>query len=79
MNTKIPGKTFVAEDKGKVPGAYYIKKNHHRPGGHVCDCGYMVSSTARGRGRATSMCEHSQDVALDRGFKAMQSLRLTGR
>jgi len=32
----------------------------------------MVSSKARGKGLATSMCEHSQQIALDLGYKAMQ-------
>ena len=32
----------------------------------------MVSGAARGRGLATAMCEHSQRVALEMGFKAMQ-------
>ena len=32
----------------------------------------MVSSKARGKGLATSMCEHSQKIALDLGYKAMQ-------
>lgn len=57
---ELPEKTFVAEDEGKILGTYYVKKNHPGPGGLVCNCGYMVSSAARGRGLATSMCEHSQ-------------------
>ncbi|MFS1525223.1 N-acetyltransferase family protein [Microbulbifer sp. 2304DJ12-6] len=32
----------------------------------------MVSSFARGRGLATTMCRHSQNIALDLGYKAMQ-------
>ena len=32
----------------------------------------MVSSVARGKGLATIMCEHSQKVALELGYKAMQ-------
>ena len=32
----------------------------------------MVSESARGRGLATSMCEHSQNLAREMGFKAMQ-------
>ena len=67
-----PAKTFVAEDNGVVLGTYYIKKNHPGPGSHVCNCGYMVSGEARGRGLATAMCEHSQDIARELGFKAMQ-------
>ena len=36
------------------------------------DCGYMVSAAARGRGLATAMCEHSQSIARELGYKAMQ-------
>lgn len=32
----------------------------------------MVSSQARGKGIATMMCVHSQKIALDLGYKAMQ-------
>ena len=32
----------------------------------------MVSPVARGKGLATSMCEHSQKIALELGYKAMQ-------
>jgi len=38
----------------------------------VCNCGYMVSSTARRRGVATAMCEHAQNTASALGYKAMQ-------
>lgn len=69
---EYPRKTYVAEEDGKVLGTYYIKTNHEGPGAHVCNCGYMVSSTARGQGLATSMCEHSQKEALKLGYKAMQ-------
>ena len=68
----IPDKTFVVEENNQVLGTYYIKKNHPGPANHVCNCGYMVSASARGRGLATSMCKHSQEIALQMGFKAMQ-------
>ncbi|MYB88552.1 MAG: GNAT family N-acetyltransferase [Proteobacteria bacterium] len=67
-----PRKTFVIEDDHKVLGSYYIKTNISGPGDHVCNCGYMVSSEARGQGLATAMCEHSQKVAVELGYKAMQ-------
>ena len=69
---EVPRKTFVVEEAGNTLGTYYIKTNQQGPGDHVCNCGYMVSSTARGRGLATAMCEHSQDVAKTLGYKAMQ-------
>ena len=67
-----PRRTYVAEENGKVLGTYYLKTNQAGPGNHVCNCGYMVSSTARGKGLATLMCQHSQDVARELGYQAMQ-------
>ncbi len=69
---EAPKKTYVFEDKGRIVGTYFLKTNQAGPGSHVCNCGYMVASTARGRGLATAMCEHSQKVARALGYKAMQ-------
>ena len=69
---ETPRKTFIAEENNCILGTYYIKTNQAGPGSHVCNCGYMVSSKARGRGLATSMCEHSQKIAKELGYKAMQ-------
>lgn len=69
---KQPRNTFIAEENGQVLGTYYIKTNQYGPGKHVCNCGYMVSSLARGKGIATAMCEHSQKTAVQLGYKAMQ-------
>jgi L-amino acid N-acyltransferase YncA len=67
-----PRKTFVVESGGVIYGTYFLKTNHAGPGKHVCNCGYMVASKARGRGLATQMCEHSQLVAKELGYRAMQ-------
>lgn len=67
-----PAQTFVASNEDEVLGSYYITRNHDGPGAHVCNCGYMVSPSARGQGLATLMCEHSQQHALTLGYKAMQ-------
>jgi len=67
-----PRRTYVLEEKGKILGTYYIKTNQPGPDGPVCNCGYMVASEARGRGLASAMCEHSQSVARQLGYKAMQ-------
>ena len=64
--------TFVAEDKGVVLGTYYIRANQAGGGKHVCNCGYMTSESATGRGVARSMCAHSLWHARMRGFRAMQ-------
>lgn len=67
-----PRKTFVVEEASEILGTYYLKTNQAGPGDHVCNCGYMVSESARGRGLATAMCEHSQLTARDLGYLAMQ-------
>ena len=67
-----PRKTFVLTENGTILGTYYIKTNHPGPGSHVCNCGYMVASDARGRGLAAAMCLHSQQIAKELGYKAMQ-------
>ena len=67
-----PNKTYVAEEDGKILGTYYLKTNQSGPGKHVCNCAYMVSNAERGKGLATKMCEHSQKIALELGYKAMQ-------
>lgn len=69
---KTPIKTYVVEENGQILGTYYLKTNQAGPGNHVCNCGYMVSSMARGKGLATVMCVHSQKVAIELGYKAMQ-------
>ena len=69
---EMPRLTFVVEEGGQILGTYYLKTNQGGPGEHVCNCGYMVASSARGRGLATAMCEHSQQIAKKLGYKAMQ-------
>ena len=65
-------KVFVFEEDGAILGTYGIKPNMPGLGGHVCNCGYMVAKNARGRGVATALCKHSQQMAVELGFKAMQ-------
>ncbi|MEO0406291.1 MAG: GNAT family N-acetyltransferase [Cyanobacteria bacterium P01_A01_bin.135] len=70
---EVPQATYVARDEaGPILGTYYIKPNQPALGSHVCNCGYLVASAARGRGVATLMCEHSQQEARRLGFRAMQ-------
>lgn len=64
--------TFVAEDEGQVVGTYFLRANQAGGGSHVCNCGYMTSLKATGRGVARAMCQHSLDHARARGFRAMQ-------
>jgi GNAT superfamily N-acetyltransferase len=63
---------FLAEDAGQIIGTYYLRANQRGGGGHVANCGYMVAEGSTGRGVARTMCEHSLDVARERGFTAMQ-------
>ena len=72
-----PKETYVAleresENKSCILGTYYIKPNQPALGAHVCNCGYAVNESARGKGIATLMCEHSQQEARRLGFLAMQ-------
>jgi len=65
---------FVAVDEpgGEVVGTYYLRPNFDGGASHICNCGYVVSERARGRGIAARMCEHSQAEAVARGYRAMQ-------
>ena len=64
--------TFVAHVDGMIVGTYYLKPNQAGGGAHVCNCGYMTSRQAQGRGVARAMCLHSMAHARARGFRAMQ-------
>ena len=64
--------TFVAEDQGAIVGTYYIRPNQGGGGAHVCNCGYVTDVSARGKGVARAMLEHSLDEARRQGFRAMQ-------
>ena len=73
MWIEIPAATYVAEDEqGNILGTYYIKPNQPTLGAHVANCGYMVAARSRGMGIASQMCEHSQDLAVNMGYRAMQ-------
>lgn len=69
----LPVATFVScGGDGTVLGSYFIKQNQPGLGAHVCNAGYVVAAQARGQGIAAAMCEHSQQEARARGFRAMQ-------
>jgi L-amino acid N-acyltransferase YncA len=70
---ETPQATYVCEDIDEnIIGTYYIKPNQPALGAHVCNCGYIVHERVRGQGVASTMCKHSQEVAVKLGFKAMQ-------
>ncbi len=62
----------VAEEEGRILGSSYIKPNQLGGGAHVCNAGYAVAEAARGKGVAAALCEHSQALAREQGFAAMQ-------
>ena len=64
--------TFVAEEHGAILGTYFMRPNQAGGGAHVCNCGYMTSAAATGRGIARLMCQHSLHHARARGYRAMQ-------
>ena len=69
---ETPRATYVAERDGQILGTYYIKTNQAGGGSHVCNCGYITAPAARGQGVARAMCVHSQRVARELGYEAMQ-------
>ena len=68
----LPNRTYVYEKDGEILGSYYLKTNQSGGGAHVCNYGYMLYEATRGQGVATQMCEHSQEVARELGYLAMQ-------
>ena len=68
-----PAKTvFMAEIEGTPLGTYYIRRNQDGGGAHVCNCGYITSPEARGKGIARAMLDHSLAEARAHGYRAMQ-------
>jgi ribosomal protein S18 acetylase RimI-like enzyme len=68
-----PKATYIAkDDAGILVGTYYLKTNFPGQGSHVCNCGYVVAESARGRGFASAMCIHSQEQARAAGYRCMQ-------
>lgn len=67
-----PHHSFVAKENGRVTSSYYLKPNAAGPGSHICNCGYMVDPAYQGKGIAKALCIHSQQVAIESGYQAMQ-------
>lgn len=64
--------TFVAEENGAILGTYVMRANQAGGGRHVCNCAFMTSTEATGRGVARRMCGHALEHARTRGYRAMQ-------
>jgi ribosomal protein S18 acetylase RimI-like enzyme len=70
---RAPGhEVYVAEEKERTVGSYYLRANTRGGGSHVANCGYIVAAEVSGRGVARAMCAHSLERARERGFTAMQ-------
>ena len=70
---ETPAATYVAlGEDGALLGSFYLKPNQPGLGDHVCNCGYIVSPAAQGRGIGSALCAYSQRVAREHGFTAMQ-------
>ncbi|MCP4106066.1 MAG: GNAT family N-acetyltransferase [Desulfobacteraceae bacterium] len=68
----LPQVTCVSKENRIISGLYYLKPNAAGPGSHVCNCGYMVAPEYQGRGVAKILCKHSQQMAIELGYTAMQ-------
>ncbi len=64
---------FVARAPGgALVGTYYIRKDQGGPGDHICNCGYVVRPSARGKGIGVALCRDSQERARALGFLGMK-------
>ena len=70
MNKDV--KTFIAENDGKIVGAYLLKPNHVDRGSHIGNASYIVDENARGLGVGKALALHSIDMAKEIGYRGMQ-------
>ncbi|APD07173.1 hypothetical protein UJ101_01657 [Flavobacteriaceae bacterium UJ101] len=64
--------TFVIEDHEQILGTYIIKPNQIGLGNHIANCSYMVNPISQGKGIGKKLCEHSLQIAKERGFEGIQ-------
>ena len=64
--------TCMAEQSGKLVGAYKILPNQPGRGAHIANASYIVDPALHGRGIGRWMVEHSMENARRAGFRAMQ-------
>ena len=64
--------SFVAEDKGQVVGAYYLRPNLPGRASHVANATYVVDESNRGQGTGRRLGEHSISAAKELGYAAIQ-------
>lgn len=57
---------------GGLLGTYYLRTDQGGLGDHICNCGFVVAETARGRGVAGAMCVHAEKTAREGGYLGMR-------
>ena len=67
----LAGQTYLAEDS-EPRGTFYIRDNQQGGGAHVCNCGYITTRGAEGRGMGRAMLAFSLTEAKSLGYEAMQ-------
>jgi len=70
MDEKV--KTFVAENDGKIVGAFFLRANQVDRGSHVANAGFIVDENTRGMGVGKAMGLYALAVAKELGYRAMQ-------
>jgi ribosomal protein S18 acetylase RimI-like enzyme len=68
-----PGRTFVAvDDSGRIVGSANTYPNHHGPGAHVANAGFVVDPARQREGIGRVLAEHVLGQAQADGYRAMQ-------
>ena len=53
-------------------GTYYIRPDQGGLGDHICNCGFVIALSARGKGYAANLCLNAQDEARRLGYLGMK-------
>jgi GNAT superfamily N-acetyltransferase len=70
---KRGGRAYVAvDDDGVIIGSANLHPNHHGPGSHVANAGFMVDPAHEGLGVGRALGEHVLEQARLAGYEAMQ-------
>ena len=69
---KPGGRVLVAVDGRAVVGTAELHPNQPAAGSHVANAGFMVSTTAAGRGVGRALANRVLEVAVEDGYTAMQ-------
>jgi L-amino acid N-acyltransferase YncA len=64
--------SYVAEDAGRIVGAYKLVPNQRDLGAHVANASFMVAPAQQGRGIGKQLGLHCLATARRAGYKAMQ-------